>query len=198
MERLLCVAIGYACGCVLSAELVARIAAHRSIFELGNGNPGMANVARSLGARAALLCLAGDVGKVIVAAFVCLRLFPQLGALSAGWAGIGATLGHNAPFWHGFRGGKGVATLSATIVLLSPPWSLVAVASAALALLCWGYLSVAAVAGAGAFALVMVMRGPAELALVAGLCLMLALWGQLGNLRGITDGTAKRDFGGMR
>jgi len=198
MERLVCLAIGYACGCVLCAEVVARLVAHRSIFEFGNGNPGMANTARSLGKGPAIACLLGDIGKVLVAAAVCHLLFPQLGMGVAGWAGLGATLGHDAPFWHGFRGGKGVATLSATIVLTSPLWSLLAVAAAALSLLLTGYLSIAAVAASAAFALVMLALGTTDQALVALLSFALALWGQWSNLRGIRTGEAKRDLSRSR
>ena len=194
VERLVCLAIGYAFGCVLSAEVVARIVAGRSIFELGNGNPGMANTARSLGKGPALACLLGDIGKVIVAYLVCRALFPQLGTLAAGWAGVGATLGHDAPVWHGFRGGKGVATLSATLVLMNPIWSLVAVATAAATLFATGYLSIAAVAAAAAFALVMAVVSTPEQALVAALAALLALWGQWSNLRGIKTGEATRDL----
>lgn len=194
VERIVCLAIGYAFGCVLSAEVVARIVTHESVFALGNGNPGMANVARSLGKGPALACLAGDVGKVVIAALVCQLLFPEMGTLATGWAGLGATIGHDFPAWHGFRGGKGVATLSAAIVLMAPVWSLVAVATAAATLLLTGYLSIAAVAAAGAFAVAMFVVGPVERALIAALFFVLALIGQWTNLLGIPRGTATRDL----
>ena len=42
MERLLCLIIGYAWGCFLTGELVARCRTGESARRLGTGNPGMA------------------------------------------------------------------------------------------------------------------------------------------------------------
>lgn len=193
MERLACVAIGYVFGCILSAELVARAVAGSSIFSLGNGNPGMANVARSLGKGPAIACLAGDIGKVIVAGLLCRMLFPQLGRMAFGWAGIGATLGHDFPLWHGFRGGKGVATLAATLVLASPIRALVATAAAAVSLLLSGYLSIAAVAASASYVLACFGSTP-EMLIFAGCAFALAIAGQWTNLWGIRTGTATRDL----
>ena len=194
VERVMCLAIGYVCGCVLFAEVVARVLRGTSIFEQGNGNPGMANVARSLGPASAALCLAGDVGKVVVAVLVCRALFPALGAEAAGWAGVGATLGHDAPFWHGFRGGKGVAAIAATLYLSCWPAALVATGAAVATLLLSGYLSIAAVAGAAAFVVAVTLFHHSELMLVALALFALALAGQWTNLWGIRDGSATRDL----
>ena len=43
MERLVCILIGYLFGCVLTANIVARQRTGRSAFDIGSGNPGMAN-----------------------------------------------------------------------------------------------------------------------------------------------------------
>ena len=119
MWRFACLLIGYGFGNVLFADIVARLRARTSIFELGNGNPGMANTARSLGKNAALACLAGDILKSVAAVLVCCLLFPdEVASLVRGWACVGATLGHDFPVWHGFKGGKGVTTLSSAIVLI--------------------------------------------------------------------------------
>ena len=53
------------------------------------------------------MVLAGDIAKTALAFGLCRALFPALGGLSGLWAGLGAVLGHNFPFWRGFRGGKG-------------------------------------------------------------------------------------------
>ena len=66
LARSICLLVGYLCGCVLTAEIVARRTAGQSIFELGDGNPGMANVGHELGSRAALACLVGDILKTLL------------------------------------------------------------------------------------------------------------------------------------
>ena len=195
MWRFACLLIGYGFGNVLFADIVARLHARTSIFELGNGNPGMANTARSLGKNAALACLAGDILKSVAAVLVCRLLFPgEVASLVRGWACVGATLGHDFPVWHGFKGGKGVTTLSSAIVLIDWRGALVAALVAAATIFLSGYLSIAAVAAAGAFAVWTAVMLPREALVLAGFILALALMGQWTNLRGIGDGTAKRDF----
>jgi len=61
--RLLLAGGAFALGCLPSARLVTRRAAGLSIEGLGDGNPGAANVRRSLGLRPALAVAALDIGK---------------------------------------------------------------------------------------------------------------------------------------
>ena len=104
LQRLLCLLVGYLCGCFLTAELVARARTGKSAVALGTGNPGMANLAHELGKGWGAVVLAGDIAKTALAFGLCRALFPALGGLSGLWAGLGAVLGHNFPFWRGFRG----------------------------------------------------------------------------------------------
>ena len=120
LQRLLCLLLGYLCGCFLTAELVARARTGKSAAALGTGNPGMANLAHELGKGWGAVVLAGDIAKTALAFGLCRALFPALGGLSGLWAGLGAVLGHNFPLWRGFRGGKGVAVTCAALIL-SPP-----------------------------------------------------------------------------
>lgn len=123
VERMLCLLIGYAFGCFLTGELVARCRTGAGAGQLGSGNPGMANVAHELGLRWGLLVLLGDILKTALADLVCARLFGgRLGWLALLWTCLGAALGHNFPFWRGFRGGKGVAVTCAGLILFSPLW----------------------------------------------------------------------------
>ena len=122
LQRLLCLLLGYLCGCFLTAELVARARTGKSAAALGTGNPGMANLAHELGKGWGAVVLAGDIAKTALAFGLCRALFPALGGLSGLWAGLGAVLGHNFPLWRGFRGGKGVAVTCAALILFSPLW----------------------------------------------------------------------------
>ena len=49
--RLISLLIGYALGCILTADVVSRRFAHKSAFDLGRGNPGMANIGHELGTK---------------------------------------------------------------------------------------------------------------------------------------------------
>lgn len=115
-----CVIIGYAFGCVLTADIVCRVANGTSAFSIGRGNPGMANIAHEMGVRWGLVVLAGDIAKTVIPMAACWMLFPDLGSAAALWSGLGVTIGHNYPVWHRFKGGKGVTTTCATIIVSSP------------------------------------------------------------------------------
>ena len=192
IQRLVCLVIGYLCGCVLFSDIVARRISGKSAFELGDGNPGMANVGHELGTPAALLSLAGDILKTVVAVVISRLIFPQMGILATAWAGLGATLGHDFPFWHHFRGGKGVTTIASTIILMSPLWGILAGVVGFLSIIITGYLSTAAVIAMAFYTIVMFITGGAEPAFVSFLFMLLTLYGHWSKLMGIRTGTTRR------
>lgn len=112
--------VGYAFGNFLTADVVARVLTHKSAFQTGVGNPGMANIGHELGKGAALVVLAGDILKVVAAWVLCRTLFPGSAELAGNAAALATTLGHNFPAWHRFRGGKGVTTTCSAIILAAP------------------------------------------------------------------------------
>lgn len=190
--RIICLLIGYACGCVLASDIVARILSGRSAFELGDGNPGMANVGHELGTKAALFSLAGDILKTVVAVVACHLLFPQLSDSATAWAGLGATLGHIFPAWHGFKGGKGVTTIASTIILLNPLWGIVSGIVGFLSIFLTGYLSAAAVMAMAFYTIATFVLRATEPAIVSVVFLLLTLYAHGPKLRGIAQGTTKR------
>lgn len=176
MERMVCLLLGYACGNFLTGELVAQVRTGGSARALGTGNPGMANIAGSLGIGWGALVLLGDVGKTALACLLCrLVLFPQLGSLAALYAGLGTALGHNYPVWKRFRGGKGVAVTCAFLVFVSPLWGFVSNLIGLAAVALTGFLPLGAVLIPLAFLLPAFLRlGPeAGLLTAAALALML-------------------------
>ena len=127
-ERIICLLIGYLFGCFMTAEIVTRKLTGKSARELGtSGNPGMANVMANLGFKAGITVLIGDLAKTISASVICFLLFGKdIGKMSLLYAGFGATIGHDFPFWMKFRGGKGVASSSVAFVIFDPFWGLIA------------------------------------------------------------------------
>ncbi|MBR3160574.1 MAG: glycerol-3-phosphate acyltransferase [Atopobiaceae bacterium] len=192
MERIVCLLVGYAFGSILTAEVVARVMVHKSAFDLGDGNPGMANVGHALGTKAALICLAGDILKTVAAVLIARALFPQLGGLCTMWAGLGSTLGHDFPFWHGFRGGKGVTTIASTIILNSPLWGILSGVIGAASIVLTGYLSMAAMIAIVFYTVVMFVTMPLEYALISLAFVALSLYGHWSKLIGISRGTTRR------
>lgn len=129
----LAAAAGYALGSISFALWIAR--AHGlDLRRIGSGNPGATNVTRALGRRWGVLTYFLDALKGFAPALGGWMLAgdPAVGCV----AGAAAFLGHLYPAWHGFRGGKGVATLSGALLALAP----LAVAAAGAAFLA-GFLT---------------------------------------------------------
>lgn len=116
MFRIICLIIGYAFGCLQSAYFIGRLMGHIDIREYGSGNAGFTNTTRVLGKKAGAIVFIFDLCKVIAAYYICSLIFKGSGSFLSGtsylpgiYGGLGAVLGHNFPFYLGFRGGKGIA-----------------------------------------------------------------------------------------
>ncbi len=118
MQTALAVLGAYLIGSVSFAIVLSRLAGMPDPRSYGSGNPGATNVLRSGRKAIAALTLAGDGGKGWFA--VWLASFVEPAAIY--YAGIAVFLGHLFPVFHGFKGGKGVATAAG--VLLAYDWIL--------------------------------------------------------------------------
>ncbi|MBO5292925.1 MAG: glycerol-3-phosphate 1-O-acyltransferase PlsY [Lachnospiraceae bacterium] len=123
MERIICLAIGYILGNFQTAYFYGK--AHGiDIRKHGSGNAGTTNALRVLGTKAGLIVLAGDIIKCVLAIVFSRLLFagshPDMIYLLSMYAAAGAILGHNFPFWLGFKGGKGIAATAGLILAFHP------------------------------------------------------------------------------
>jgi glycerol-3-phosphate acyltransferase PlsY len=110
---------GYLLGSLNTSLIVGKFYSV-DVRQHGSGNAGMTNTLRTLGKKAALLVIIGDVLKGILAYIAGYYIYGgQLGGLVGGTACI---LGHIWPVFFGFKGGKGV--LTAFSVLLMFDWSI--------------------------------------------------------------------------
>lgn len=146
LHRILCLLLGYGFGNILTAEIVVRKIRGKSVFSIGTGNPGMANVMAQCGFVPGILVLAGDLLKTVIPCVLCrFLLFPAGGAASAAWAGLGCILGHNFPVWNRGKGGKGVSCTCAAIFCIHPLFGLLAMIVGMLAVFATKYLAIGAV-----------------------------------------------------
>jgi glycerol-3-phosphate acyltransferase PlsY len=91
------------------------------IRTMGSGNAGGTNAFRTQGAKFALGVVIVDIGKGALAAWLGLRFATGANATWLPYAtAFAAALGHVWPVWHGFRGGKGAATVVGGIAVLWP------------------------------------------------------------------------------
>jgi len=116
----------------------------------GSKNPGATNVLRSGNKIAAALTVVGDAGKGWLAVWLAALYAgeaPAIG-LDAPIAGLCAFLGHLFPIFHGFRGGKGVATAAGVLIGLDPWFGLAALATFAVIVAFFRMVSLASIVAA--------------------------------------------------
>lgn len=123
IERLISILIGYVCGNFLSGYFYGK--KHDvDIRKSGSGNIGTTNTLRTLGKKAGLLALIGDSLKAILASVIVYFIYRNTDASSIQllmlYAGFGAILGHDFPFFMKFKGGKGIATSFGMIIICFP------------------------------------------------------------------------------
>lgn len=122
IARLMALVIGYFCGCFPTGYMVGK-SKGIDIRKHGSGNTGATNTLRTLGWGAAAITFAGDCIKTILAIIIAKVLFHRTGfdmTLLELYAGLGAVLGHNFPFYFKFKGGKGIACTGGLAFALFP------------------------------------------------------------------------------
>jgi glycerol-3-phosphate acyltransferase PlsY len=203
MEFSLKVLLAYLLGSIVGSLLVGRLRGGVDIRKTGSGNAGATNALRTQGAAFALWVIVIDVAKGWVAAAVLPGIeIPGVPAASpdlAMWlppaCAFAAILGHVFPVWHGFRGGKGVASLVGAfagieLVLLLPlfaSWLAVVAVS--------GFVGLASITAALAIPIYLIMRDGAAFTPVMGFalaCAVLVLYTHRANVRRMRAGTEPR------
>lgn len=123
--RIICIIVGYAFGLIETGVIYGKIKGV-DIRKYGSKNLGMTNALRVLGPKAGLVVFVGDFCKsfipCIIARLIFKDAFPDTYLIYVLYIGFGAVLGHVFPFYLGFKGGKGVATIGGMIVGLLSGW----------------------------------------------------------------------------
>jgi len=202
MDLFFKVLLAYLLGSVVGSLVVGRLRGGVDIRKLGSGNPGSTNALRTQGLAFGIWVIVIDVIKgVLAAALIPALVFPwapagpELSAWVAPGCALAAVVGHVFPVWHGFRGGKGVATLVGAyagleLALLAPlvlSWLAVAVVS--------GFVGLSSIVAAVAMPVYLLIRDGARLTpmlFFALSCAVLVAWTHRGNVRRMRAGTEPR------
>lgn len=119
IARVLCLFFGYCFGLLQTSYIYGKMNGI-DIREHGSGNAGTTNALRVLGKKAGLIVFLGDFVKAIVAVVLARLIMHQIDANNIytymAYTGFGVVLGHNFPFYLGFRGGKGIAATAGVIL----------------------------------------------------------------------------------
>jgi glycerol-3-phosphate acyltransferase PlsY len=165
----------------------------------GSGNPGATNVLRTGNKLAAALTFIGDALKGYFAVMLARVLLgdESLTSTLSSWVLCGVVLavflGHLFPIFHGFKGGKGVATACGILFGVNAILGLATLSTWIIVAVFLRYSSLAALAAA--------VFGPIYFVFLFGLqpmgialtvvCLLL-IWRHRGNIRNLINGTESR------
>ena len=123
IARIIAVAIGYACGLFETGYFYGKKKGV-DIRTKGSGNSGATNTLRTFGWKAGLVTCLGDILKTVAAVLAVKLIFGRTYTediiLLELYAGFGAVLGHNFPFYLKFKGGKGVACTGGMVLAVFP------------------------------------------------------------------------------
>lgn len=127
LYRAVCLVVGYVFGLFQTGYIYGRLN-HVDIRDYGSGNAGTTNAMRVLGKKAGIITYIGDMLKGVIAGCVVRLLCAYVFDIGSGdayisseyilimYAGLGVVLGHNYPFYMGFKGGKGIAASSGVVI----------------------------------------------------------------------------------
>lgn len=115
VSALAIILVPYFLGSINFGIIISKLFHGEDIREYGSGNAGMTNMLRTYGKRDAVITLAGDAVKAVVAVILGKILFGITGGYIAGFFCI---IGHAFPCYYHFKGGKGVVVTAATVAVI--------------------------------------------------------------------------------
>jgi glycerol-3-phosphate acyltransferase PlsY len=110
------VVVAYFLGCFATGYYLVRARTGRDIREIKSGSTGTRNVGRVLGKAGFVLTMLGDLGKGALAVWFAAE-FANHNQLAEALAVLAVVAGHVWPAQLHFRGGKGVATSFAALLM---------------------------------------------------------------------------------
>lgn len=197
--ELLVIPIAYLIGSISFAVVVSKCMRLPDPHSYGSGNPGATNVLRTGNKLAAVLTLIGDALKGYFAVILARMLLGDtaLTATFNSWLLCGVViavfLGHLFPIFHGFKGGKGVAT--ACGILFGIHWilGLATLSTWIIVATFMRYSSLAALAAAVFGPIYFVfLFGFQPMALALAFICALLIWRHRSNIRNLMNGTESR------
>lgn len=203
MEFLAKVLLAYLLGSVVGSLVVGRLRGGVDIRKQGSGNAGGTNALRTQGAGFAFWVFLIDIAKGWIAAAVVpgltlgdgLQVRPPPDLWLPPACAFAAIIGHVLPAWHGFRGGKGVATLVGAFAGIDLALLLPLFASWLGVVMVSGFVGLASICASIAIPVYLLMRDGAVLTPTLGFalaCAALVIVTHRGNVARMRAGTEPR------
>jgi len=195
----LLIPMAYVIGSISFAVIVSKSMGLPDPYSYGSGNPGATNVLRTGNKQAAVLTLIGDSAKGFVAVLLARLILGDASLTQTlnSWVLCGVVLavflGHLFPIFHGFRGGKGVATACGILFGINWVLGLATFSTWLIVAFFTRYSSLAAICAAifgPVYCVFLFGVGPMGLTLTV-VCVLL-LWRHRNNIVKLLDGSETR------
>ena len=195
--KIVCLVIGYGFGLFQTGYFYGKRNGI-DIRKYGSGNAGTTNALRTLGKKAGAITLAGDCLKAILAillvSLIFGRAFPEQIMLLKLYAGAGCVLGHNFPFYLGFKGGKGIATTGGVIFAFHWQLGLICAAVFLIITIISKYVSLGSICMVLIIPFILYFNNPQDWKLVVVGCIFtaMAIWRHRANIVRLMNGTENK------
>ncbi|MGN0754670.1 MAG: glycerol-3-phosphate 1-O-acyltransferase PlsY [Aristaeellaceae bacterium] len=146
--------IAYLLGSVSFGMIVSKLAGGPNLREVGSKNTGATNALRVMGVKLGLLVFVLDILKALIA---CIIGRVWMGLNGAMVAGLAVVIGHNWPCFFQFKGGKGVASTLAVMLMTFPVPAVICYVVAILVIAATRYVSLGSILLSALFALLVII-----------------------------------------
>lgn len=204
--RIVSILLGYLFGLFPTGVLYGK-ANNVDIRSKGSGNSGMTNSLRVLGWKAGVVVFFGDCLKAVAAMAIIWGVartrYPDAVKLLELYAGFGAVLGHNFPFYMKFKGGKGIA--SSVGIVFAFDWRMVPICAILFftSVVPTGFMSLGSLGILSGFFVQTIVFGQLgllkiatqflpETYVLAGILTALAFWQHRANIKRLANGTENK------
>ena len=202
-----CMIVGYLFGCIQTGYIVGRVN-KIDIRDYGSGNSGTTNTLRTLGKTAAIITFLGDAAKGLVAVNLARYvIMPAFGVEGEAYlwllTGFAVVLGHNFPFYLGFKGGKGIACTTGVILAFHWQMAPLCIGLFIVVVLLTQYVSLGSILLVSVFFIELLLFGQTghlpvadtylpEIYVLGGIFTLMAIWRHRANIKRLLSGTENK------
>ena len=183
--------LAYLLGSISFGMIVAKLAGGPNLREVGSKNTGATNVLRVMGLKIGLIVFVLDILKALIA---CIIGRVWLGLNGAMLAGLAVVIGHNWPCFFQFKGGKGVASTLAVMLLTFPIPAIICYVVAIVLIATTKYVSLGSITLAALFAILVIATNWANWLVILWVLIIagLLIWRHHANIGRLLKGTENK------
>lgn len=191
MNYVIIAVIAYLLGSISFGMIVAKLKGGPNLREVGSKNTGATNVLRVMGVKTGLIVFVLDILKALIA---CIIGRCWMGLNGAMVAGIAVVIGHNWPCFFQFKGGKGVASTLAVMLMTFPVPAVICYIVAIVLIATTRYVSLGSITLAALFAVMVIATNWANWLVIVWVIAIsgLLIWRHHANIGRLLKGTENK------